>query len=155
MNTAPAASTFTHPRKFRKKTPKQKPEGLFRGWDFRGKNLEAPPYPSTKIVLTQFGIVFVQTYRQALDRPFMVELFTADLFNRSPSPPEVMLDTSKHHFQDPVVYVTADKLPTPAQVERPGTKPAPNPLEGLAALMRRHHFQTARPKRSNDSPTIT
>ena len=75
--------------------------------DFRGQNLEAPPYPPTKVFLTRFGTVSDCVHRQGLDAPFMVELFAAGCFGRSPS---VVIR--------PVAYVTAHKLPTAAKVER-------------------------------------
>jgi hypothetical protein len=75
--------------------------------DFWGQNLEAPPYPSGKVFLTRFGTVSDCIYRQGLDAPFMVELFTVGCFGRTPS---VVIG--------PVAYVTARKLPTAAKVER-------------------------------------
>jgi hypothetical protein len=75
---------------------------------FGGQNLEVPPYPSTKVVLTRFGTVSVCADRQGLCfAPFMVELFTAGLLSRTPS---VVIR--------PVACVAADKLPTTAEVER-------------------------------------
>ena len=44
---------------------------------------QAPPYPSTK-TCSLFGSVSSSSYRQALDAPFVVKLFTADLLSIRP-----------------------------------------------------------------------
>lgn len=84
--------------------------------DFSRQKPEAPAYPSVKVFLTQFGIVSDWIYRQALDAPFMVELFAVVLSNSSPS-----------LVIGPVVCIAADELPTPANVER--TRRALHPLD--------------------------
>lgn len=64
-------------------------------------------YRLAKVFLSRFGTASTCIHRQGLYAPFMVELFTAGFFG--PSPERVTV---------PVLCVTAQKLPTSANVER-------------------------------------
>lgn len=91
---------------------------------FPRQNVETPRYPSATTFchqgqaiarrLTFLARDFQRTYRQALHRPFVVELFTFGLFIRYP----VLVE-------EPATTVTSSGLPTSANVVRPihGTAP--------------------------------
>ena len=98
--------------------------------DFWGQNLEAPPYPSGKGVLTRFGTVSACTYRQGPYAPFMVELFAAGLLSRAPS---IIIC--------PAACVAAYRLPTAAKVERAEGILRPEPPGGISRPGRPHPFE--------------
>ena len=99
--------------------------------DFWEQNLEALPYPPGKVFLTLFGTVSACTYRQGPYAPFMVELFAASPFGRTPS-----------LVIGPAARVATCRLPTAAQVERTEAFFVPNPPEGLADFVGITHSST-------------
>ena len=110
--------------------------------DFGGQNTEATPYPSTTAFRRPWGHYGPQTAFSAaspktltgkpfLIGPFMVELFTAVGFARSPNLVKVRLRLSP-----------AWRLPTPAHVERTCPSQAgPNPVGGFAASSAAHRLR--------------
>ena len=77
---------------------------------FWGSTRQAPPYPSTKLLRVSATSLRTSD-RQALVGPFIVELFTVDRFDRSPS---VVIH--------PVLFVTEEELPTPDRVAQAMTR---------------------------------
>ena len=104
---------------------------------FLGAEHRSSPLPiSARIVAVRHRLSLVLPTRargSLLFAPFIVELFTAVLFKRSPSQ------------SNPVAYVTTCELPTSAQVERPSNE-EPNPLGGFEGIQNlRTDFDYTRP----------